>query len=232
MVPLLRRLGHLANLTPDEIDQVRELAPSRKRARAGTLLLAEGRAGAHFVLSGWACSQRVLRDGRRQIFDFVLPGEGYGFGPPGDRLAHQTVIAVTSVETVDASALVGAAREASPTGLWRAIRATVLEQDVRRSDHMVRLGRLTAYEKVVHFILEMQRRSGALEARSFPLPLTQEAIADALGLSVVHLNRVLRQLRGENLVELRRGMALMLNAKGLAAVSVLAVGDEGAMVGR
>ena len=88
---------------------------------------------------------------------------------------------------------------------------------------MVRLGRLTAHEKVAHFVLEMQRRSGAPEASSFPLPLTQETISDALGVSVVHLNRVLRQLRAANLVTLRGGVALVGDPKALATAAVLAL---------
>src|SRR5437016_74471 len=79
--PLLRRLGRMADLAPEEVDQVRQLVGQRRRWRAGTTLFVEGRpASAQFLLSGWACSQRVLRDGRRQIFDFILPGEGFGYG--------------------------------------------------------------------------------------------------------------------------------------------------------
>ncbi len=220
--PLLRRLGRFTALALDEIDAVRDLISRRKRWRPGTTLFAEGRSAApQFLLSGWACSQRVLRDGRRQIFDFVLPGEGFGSGSAVDGQARQTVVALTSVETVDAGAFIDAAREASPHGLWRAIRATEKEEDARRLEHMVRLGRLMAHEKVAHFILEMQRRSGADNAASFALPLTQETISDALGVSVVHLNRVLRQLRSENLVHLRGGVAFVGNAKGLAAATVL-----------
>lgn len=220
--PLLRRLGRFAPLTADEIDEVRELVSLRKRSRPGTTLFAEGRpAAAQFLLSGWACSQRVLRDGRRQIFDFILPGEGFGHGSAVEGQARQTFVALTSVETVDADAFIAAARNGSPDGLWRAIRATEREEDARRLEHMVRLGRLTAHEKVAHFVLEMRRRSGAENAPSFALPLTQETISDALGVSVVHLNRVLRQLRSENLVQLRGGVAIISDAKALADVTVL-----------
>ena len=129
--------------------------------------MAEGQPpAAQFLLSGWACSQRVLRDGRRQIFDLILPGEGFGHGAAAESQARQTVVALTIVETVDAVAFFEAARDGPPHGLWRSIRAIQREEDARgpRSS-MVRLGRLTAaHEKVAHFILEMQRRSGAGEA--------------------------------------------------------------------
>jgi CRP-like cAMP-binding protein len=222
-LPLLRRLSRFGPLGADEIEQVRDLVGLRRRWRTGTTLFAEGRPAApQFLLSGWACAQRVLRDGRRQIFDFILPGEGFGHGAAVEGHARQTVVALTMVETVDAAAFLEAAREAPTEPLGRAIRAMAHEEDARRLEHMVRLGRLTAHEKVAHFVLEMQRRSGAPEASSFPLPLTQETISDALGVSVVHLNRVLRQLRAAGVVTLRGGVALVGDPKALAAAAVLA----------
>jgi CRP-like cAMP-binding protein len=218
----VRRLARFAPLTAEEIDRIGALASTRRRWRPGTVLLAEGRAtGPHFVVSGWACSQRVLRDGRRQIFDFILPGERFGFAPLAEGQARQAVIALTGVETIEAGGLLDGAIGAAPGGIWQAVRAMRLEEDLRRLDHMVRLGRLTAYEKTAHFILEIQRRSGAAEAQSFPLPLTQEAIADALGLSVVHLNRVLRQLRDAKVVELRGGVAFVHDPQALVAAAIL-----------
>jgi CRP-like cAMP-binding protein len=219
---LLRRLSRLGALDAEEIGWVHDLARLRKRWRAGTTLFAEGRPAApQFLLSGWACSQRVLRDGRRQIFDVILAGEGFGHGAAAESQARQTVVALTIVETVDAAAFFEAARDGSPDGLWRSIRAMEQEEDARRLEHMVRLGRLTAHEKVAHFILEMQRRSGAGEASSFPLPLTQETISDALGVSVVHLNRVLRQFRADAIVTLRNGLAVVGDPRALAVTAVL-----------
>jgi CRP-like cAMP-binding protein len=227
VAPLLRRLARFADLAPVEIEQVRNLGASRKRWRPGATLLADGRVtSAHFVLSGWACSQRVLRDGRRQIFDFILPGEGFGFGPLAEAQGRQTVVALTSVETVDASAMLEGVHDTALGGLWRAIRAMIQEEDARRLDHMVRLGQLTAYEKTAHFILEMQRRSGAGEAHRFPLPLTQETIGDALGVSVVHLNRVLRRLRDEGVAEVRGGVARVHDHEALAVAAILTLGGE------
>jgi len=225
MAPLLRRLGRLAQLTPLDVEAVRDLAVLRRRFRPGAVLQTEGRPpAAQFLICGWASSQRVLRDGRRQIFDFVLPGEGFGFGPLAEGRARHAVVAVTAVETVEAGGFLEAVSRARPGGLRQAIQAGLLEEEARRLDHMIRLGRLTGYEKAAHFILEMQRRSGLAEGRSFPLPLTQETMADALGLSVVHLNRVLRQLRAAGVVEIRGGMALVHDPSALAATAVLAPG--------
>jgi CRP-like cAMP-binding protein len=81
-------------------------------------------------------------------------------------------------------------------------------------------------------MLEMQRRCGAGDGPTFPLPLTQETISDALGVSVVHLNRVLRQLRGENLLHLRGGVAMVRDPRALAATTVLPLAGVELIAGR
>ena len=100
--PLLRRLDRFATLSLDEMDQVRALAPLRRRWRSGSTLPAN-ETTAQFMLSGWACIQRVLRDGRRQIFDFILPGEGFGLGALSKVQSRQTVLALTPVEMAPAT---------------------------------------------------------------------------------------------------------------------------------
>jgi CRP-like cAMP-binding protein len=71
------------------------------------------------------------------------------------------------------------------------------------AEHLVDLGRRSALERVAHFLLELLTRLKAVslaDDQSFKIPLTQELIADALGLSIPHVNRVLRRLREDNLV--------------------------------
>ena len=226
---VLRNLGRFAILTAEEAAYVAALGATRRRWRPGALLAADsGASGAHFVVSGWACRQRVLRDGRRQIFDFIVPGEGFGFEPLP--LGPQSIVALTPLETVAAHGLMDGG-PASADGLWRALQAARVETCARRQDHMLRLGQLTAYERASHFLLEMQWRVGAPDPRSFPLPLTQEAMADALGLSVVHLNRVLRQLRAAGLVEIRGGVAVVRDAVALAQAAVLPLPGKAAIAG-
>jgi CRP-like cAMP-binding protein len=212
----------LADFTSHDIEHAQRLAASRQRWRPGSVLMPAGAVGAHLLVSGWACSQRILGDGRRQIFDVILPGEGYGWDAPGGAVARPTVVALTPVETVEAGGLASVTEGGEPDGLRRALQAIQREEDVRRLEHIVRLGRLTAPERVAHFILEMRQRLGAGGAHNFPLPLTQEVIADLLGLSVVHLNRVLRQFRTEGVVELRRGVAFLQDERALAMTAVLA----------
>jgi CRP-like cAMP-binding protein len=213
----------LSTLSDAELDLLRNLGERRDRHLAGEELVIEGGLAGRprFILSGWACRQRVLPDGRRQIFSFLLPGDGFGLSRRlGPELS--TIAALTALETVDAEPVLDAIQAGKAPGLARAIAATDPVEQTQLFDHMVRLGRQTAYERVAHFLLELQRRleiAGLGDNQRFPLPLTQEILADALGLSIVHVNRTLQQLRRERLIELRSGVAILLERELLANIA-------------
>jgi CRP-like cAMP-binding protein len=83
---------------------------------------------------------------------------------------------------------------------------------------------------MAHFFLELQRRlevTGLGDSQRFPLPLTQEILADALGLSIVHVNRTLQHLRREQLIELRSGVAILLQPAALAQIADYRAPQEG-----
>jgi CRP-like cAMP-binding protein len=223
---LLRRLGSLG---PEDIAQIRALPLIRSRWRPGADLLPDGCGrGFHIVLAGWSGHQRELRDGRRLILDFVVPGDSFGLAASAGEPLSEKIVAITPVETVDARALLALAERSGPqSALARALEAMRSEDQARMLDNMMRLGRLTAVEKLAHFLLEMRRRTAAPDAgpsagpRGFRLPLTQATIGDALGLSVVHVNRVLHQLRADNLIAIREGLAWVLEPEKLAALAML-----------
>jgi CRP-like cAMP-binding protein len=218
--PILRRLRTLANLSEADTELIRGLTERRERHGPGEQLTAEGEAAGRprFVVSGWACRQRLMPDGRRQIFSLLLPGDGFGFA---SRPALSSVVALTALETVDASAIQDAVRRGAAPGLARALAGAELLEDSLLLDHAVRLGRLTAFERVAHFLLELQQRleiTGLGDRQRFPLPLTQEMLADTLGLSIVHVNRTLQQLRRAGLIELRSGVAILLQPDSMARI--------------
>ena len=220
MDPIVRRLRSLAPLSDAELEFIRGLAERRERYAPGDQLIAEGGVSQRprFVISGWACRNRLMADGRRQIFSFMAPGEGLGFGR---RPALAATVALTALETVDATPVIEGVRRGAFPGLARALAAMETMEDALLLDHIVRLGRLTAFERVAHFLLELQQRlevAGLGDKQRFPLPLTQEILADALGLSIVHVNRTLQQLRRAGLIELRSGVAILLQPEALAKV--------------
>jgi CRP-like cAMP-binding protein len=221
MDPILRRLRSLASLSDADVEAIRGLAERRERHSPNEQLIAEGGTSQRprFVVSGWACRHRLMSDGRRQIFSFMMPGDGLGFGR---RPALSSTMALTAMETVDATPLLDILRRGGSPGLARAIAGMEALDDALLLDHAVRLGRLTAFERVAHFLLELQQRleiAGLGDRQRFPLPLTQEILADALGLSIVHVNRTLQQLRRSGLIELRSGVAILLQPEPLAKIS-------------
>jgi CRP-like cAMP-binding protein len=172
------------------------------------------------IVSGWACDLRILPDGRRQIFSFLLPGdaiEARGAGNVGSR----GLVALTRLELVDSGRQLAADAEGRDA-LIQALNDAALRREQRLYDHVVRMGRLSAKERVIHLLLELRERLepvGLVKGDTFKIPLTQEIFADALGLSVVHINRTLKELRKEGLVCVKSGSATLLNPERLATMS-------------
>jgi len=176
------------------------------------------------MVSGWACRQRVLSDGRRQITSFILPGDMVGSLQQPEPSLDYSVMALTQVVTVDASALMSAVAGGDPIhrGLARAVRLLGPYEMVLTYNQIVRLGRQTAYERMVHLMLELLERlrlAGKAGSDTFPLPLTQEVLSDALGLSVVHVNRTMRQLRRDGLLEVYGGRVKILDLNAMREIA-------------
>ena len=215
MDSVIARLDALRPLAPREKALIAGLAGRTRSVEAGACLMEEGDpiAAPIYVLSGWACRQRLLPDGRRQIVSFVLPGEGSGLCRRPRPLAFTSTVALTALVVTDASALLD---ETSPVavGLSDALlRAAALDEH-RLISQVVRLGRQTAYERFCSLFLEFGERLqevGLGERDSFELPMTQEVLADALGLSVVHVNRTLQQLRRDGMITFSRGRVHILD---------------------
>jgi CRP-like cAMP-binding protein len=165
------------------------------------------------VVSGWLAETRILPDGRRQIFCFLLPGDVATVSSE-THLGSRGLVALTNVEVADADALGGEAERR------RALNAAVRQRQDRLFDQIVRIGRLTAKERVLNLLLELCERLegiGLVKENTFRIPLTQEVFADALGLSVVHINRTLQQLRREGLVTVGRGSVTLHQRHKLAS---------------
>ena len=214
---LLRRLRRYAELSPPEVAIVRSLSANMEDHPSGVELIAEGQTldAPRLLLSGWACRFRMLPDGRRQIFEFILPGDLYGLCLRPQAIALTTAIALTPVTIADASILGDAVVNRSDEfpALTTALHNTASLEEAYLLNQLMRVGRQTAYERTAHLILELHERLsivGLAEEAVVPVPLTQEIMADALGLSVVHLNRTLQQLRRNQLIEFKNGQVRLL----------------------
>ena len=222
--PVLRKLGAIAVLNAAETQVVERLTEATEHHRAGAELSAEGAIRSPLaIFSGWACRQRLFPDGRRQIVDFLLPGDIVGFNIKPGPLETCSIMALTVLQTANATSLLGAALDGiAHPGLAAALAAGPGLEQARLLEQVVRLGRLSAHERTPHLFLELHRRLsevGFADQHQFPLPVTQEVLADALSLSIVHINRVLLQLRRERLIEMTGGRVQILNLPALAAIS-------------
>jgi len=222
----LRRLNALAPLSPDERALVGRVLAVIEHHRAGAKILPEGAPldRPRLIVSGWAARTHTLRDGRRQILDYYLPGEIMGHCARDGARALGNYLALTRLESADARALCAAvaARPDAVSELALALRLSEALEENYLLSQIVRAGRQSAYERFAHLMLEFQSRlrlSGLVEGTTFQMPLTQEALGDGLGLSIVHINRTVQQLRREQLIRIGGGMVTLLDPEGLAAIA-------------
>jgi CRP-like cAMP-binding protein len=224
LIDATARLARLGSLSEQDCSRIQQcLGPTETLAPGRDLVREDGGVShAGLIVSGWACRQRLLTDGRRQIYDFLSAGDFVGLSN-ANPLGSTWTVCLTRVELADAEPLRRLLKEDPHAGgaIARAFSALERAQDARLLDQVVRLGRYTAYERAAHLLLELHERAeqiGFADGGRFPLPLTQEMLADALGLSVVHVNRVLQQLKRDRLIELHGGYARLLNMSQFALI--------------
>jgi CRP-like cAMP-binding protein len=192
--PALLRLDALSSLDDRSKSSIVEAASLSYPVGARRELQTEGQAirAPLLLLNGWAARVRVLHDGRRQFISFVLPGDIMGHYTYPDPVATSTVVALTDVQVCplpDSTELPDLERAYSISGALD--EACLVAQ-------IIRLGRFTARERILDLIIELFERlslAGLVEGNSFAFPLTQEIMADALGLTSVHVNRMVQQSR-------------------------------------
>ena len=179
-----------------------------------------------FLREGWAFRYRLLRDGRRQVVNFLIPGDLVG---PFTPTAKQFAAALTgsSVCRVSRRNIADSNREYS--AFSAAVEALIATEYDMLAERTVSLGRRNAKERMSHFLLELYERLGRVglvSDNSFELPLTQEMMGDALGLSVVHVNRTLKALREDGLATVGFGRATIHDHEALSLMADTEVGSH------
>lgn len=175
------------------------------------------------LVSGWAAHVRDLPDGRRQIVRLLIPGDLCGALRPEAGHNTCTVVALTRARVADMGNIVRALDPENPAHarLGALIAVATAGEAEALVTQVVRLGRMSAYERTAHLLLELFDRlsaAGLAQGRRMPFPLTQDNLADALGLSIVHVNRTLQQLRREGLIEYRASAVTLLDRDQLAEI--------------
>ncbi|MEG3164800.1 Crp/Fnr family transcriptional regulator [Sphingomonas sp. PB2P19] len=201
--PLRARLCRLARLDAATLTALATAERDQRRWPARREMVGEGDLiKPRAIVSGWAFQQRILGDGRRQIINFLIPGDLIGVCAHRQPVESASIVAVTEVVTCALPIAQAGTELAEAYALSAALEMHYLVQ------HSIRLGRLTAQERLIDWFLEIQGRlklAGIVASDQFTVPLTQELLADTLGLTNVHVNRTLQVLRREGLLGAQGG---------------------------
>ena len=219
-----RRMAALRALSAEERAALGRVCAPPTTVGPDTDLMVEGdRLTYGYILEeGWACGYRLLNDGRRQILNFVLPGDCIGASAGVIRTADHSVCTLTSCRVVPFSAARLAELQRGCPELRHAFAWSARRELAMLQERLVNLGRRTARERVAHLILELLHRLrevGLANGTTFELPLTQGALGDALGLSIVHVNRTLRRLNEEGVIRYRPGFVAAIDLPALARIA-------------
>lgn len=183
---------------------IREFSKHEHLARAG-----DPQRIVYKVQDGWACRYSVVPDGRRQITALFLPGD---LCEPQWLLAGKAQLPIVAITPMTVAEIPLENIYAQPGKALQDILGAMLEAFNRQTDWIVSLGRKSAKARVQEFLLELHRRLHASDAQSAQrcsIPLTQQDMADVLGLTAVHVNRVLMDLRKSGAISFR-GKSLSL----------------------
>ena len=213
---LLTKLRLLTALTDDELTLVGEACATVRTFAAGSDIVQEGGSSDHLhvLTDGWACRYKTLADGRRQFPAILIPGDTCDIdGLLVERLDY-SVIALTPCRVAilprkEVRAMIDDHPAIRDVFWW----LTFVENAVA-TEWAVGLGRRSSQERLAHLCCELLVRLTTVALahdNSYVLPLTQAELADALGLSVVHVNRVLQALRASGLIRLKGDVLTILN---------------------
>jgi CRP-like cAMP-binding protein len=220
--PAMTLLGTgMPGLSDDERAALGHLRVVHRFVGRGRPLLRRGTpAGQVRILcKGWAIRSRRLDGARRQVLDVLLAGDLVGLDRDdgGTPLSDADALTACEVAEIDVKSLDRIA-SLNP-GVAAGLTAFATRQLVRASYQVLRLGHMTAYERVSNFLLDIRARQNGAAQAAVDFPVTQTIMADMLGLSVVHVNRQVMQLRREGLVTLTRRQLVVHDEARLAAIA-------------
>lgn len=193
---------------------------------AGRTLFCQGDDWDHvlFIRDGWVQIYRQFPDGQRLILRFVLPGEPVGLESDGGAMPYtaETVTVVTGCLIGRAGFSDACAR--SPE-LARRVAALAMRETLVAWDHLCSVGRQDARGRIAALLLDLHRRLAPPGRPALPegvpvrVPLTQTHIADATGLTSVHVSRTLKRMRQERLLDFHKGELVILDSARLGALA-------------
>src|SRR5215203_2124901 len=234
------RLEAFARLSSDDRAALAQLGRNHRFVDARRDVIAEGDCPrhVHLLLEGWACRYKTLPDGKRQIVGLFIPGDFCDLNIYILNHMDHSIGAITRVKVAmigpDAMSALTVDRPRITQALWW----HVLVSSAIQREWMLSLGQRSAYERLGHLLIELYLRLrvvGRAHDGQCDFPLTQDDLADATGLTAVHVNRTLQDLRRDGLIELERRQLQILKLDRLMEVCMfnpnyLHLDHEGSMV--
>ena len=208
LLPLIRKLESIATLSDGEREAVESLPVRVQVLRPHQDIVRDGDRASQccVVLDGWLCRYKIISEGKRQIFSFHIAGD-----IPDLQSLHIPVMD-HSLATITAATVAFIPHEALhdltarfpgiTAALWR---DTLVDAAIFRQ-WLLSMGRRDAFDHMAHLFCELylkQQAVGLAGEHRCPMPITQVDLADATGLSNVHVNRVLQEMRGKGMITLR-----------------------------
>lgn len=222
--PLITKLQNVSALSEDDRRALSKACRSTREFAARQDVISEGERPdhVHLILDGWAARYKLIADGARQFTAYLIPGDFCDLHVTILREMDHGILALTPITVAyiahgELEALT-AERPALTRALWW---ATLVDEAVLRS-WIVNIGRRDARTGIAHLMCEMHvrmRNVGLVEEGGFELPLTQEQLADTLGMTPVHANRVLRQLADDGLIAFKSRHLFIPDVAALRAVA-------------
>jgi len=210
MAPALTlRLQAFTRLSEDDRAAVAKISKTRRVVAPRRDLIREGEVPRyiHLILEGWACRYKTLPDGRRQIVAFFVPGDFcdlnvYILKAMDHSIGAISRLLVGDISRDDMDKLTADYPRVTQALWWESLVNSAIQRE-----WTLNVGQRTAYERIAHLLVELYMRLntvGLAQNGNCDFPLTQNDLADATGLTAVHVNRTLQELRRDKLIELDR----------------------------
>ncbi len=203
--PFARKIASYVSLGEGEIHAVSALYKRRRKFAPGIELVHQGEIdqSAFIMAEGWAFSYKILAEGQRQIVNFQIPGDFLGVRSMLFRTSDHSVEPITPIEASEVTKSELFQTFSKTPRLATAVLWAVSRDEAMVVEHLVGVGQRPAAERTAHLLLELGARLklvGMGDKTGFACPLTQYHLADALGMTPVHVNRVLREIREAGLI--------------------------------
>jgi CRP-like cAMP-binding protein len=203
--PLIAKLGQGAELDAADRNRLEEISAKRRPLGPREDIIREGDppSDVHLIMDGFACRYKLLPGGRRSIMAILVPGDFCDLDVAIlDQMDH-TIGTLTAVSLVEIPRPTVKELTEQHPNIARALRWSTLVDEATLREWLASMGQRPADRQIGHFLCELRLRLevvGMADQHGMYFPLTQEEIADAMGISTVHVNRVLQQVREQGLL--------------------------------